>query len=185
MEGGGLITLAHLVTTGLGPLYDGISHFLMSPEDSAVAFVAALFAGLRGPDASKRIMFILPVAWLLGGIIGENVNSFPNFPATGCVMLILGALAAADLKPNLTAISFVLGTAGLVQGWSNGASMNVRSGTTLALLGVSAAVFLVVTLVAGFVVALKPKWMRIAARVLGSWMAAVGLLLIGWFFRKH
>ena len=24
---------AHLVTTGLGPFYDGISHFFLSPED--------------------------------------------------------------------------------------------------------------------------------------------------------
>lgn len=184
MEGGGLIPLAHLVTTGLGPLYDGASHFLMSPEDWAVAIAGALFAGLHGTDACKRIMYVLPVAWLLGGIIGETVNSIPNIPAAGCIMLILGTLAAADLKPNLTATSMVLGIAGLVQGWGNGVSMNVRSGTTLALLGIGAGVFVVVTLVAGLVAPLKHMWMRTAARVLGSWMAAIGLLLIGWFFRK-
>ena len=180
-----MIPLAHLVTTGLGPFYDGISHFLMSPDDWAVTLAAALFAGLRGADAGKRVMFVLPVAWLLGGFIGATGTSLPNIPAAGCIMLILGALAAADLKPNLTAISMVLCIAGLVQGWGNGVSMNVRSGTTLALLGVCASVFVVVTLVAGFVAPLKPMWMRIAARVLASWLAAIGLLLIGWFFRKR
>ena len=41
----------------------------------------------------------------------------------------------------------------------------------------------VITLVAGFVVSLKAFWMRIAVRVLGSWIAATGLLLIGWSLR--
>ena len=40
---------AHLITTGLGPVYDGISHFLMSPEDLVPAFVLALLAGQCGP----------------------------------------------------------------------------------------------------------------------------------------
>ena len=35
---------AHLVTSGIGPFYDGVVHFLVSPEDLAV--VLALAAGL-------------------------------------------------------------------------------------------------------------------------------------------
>ena len=64
------------------------------------------------------------------------------------------------------------------------ATKNLTRRTTLALLGIGAGVFVVVTLVAGLVAPLKHMWMRTAARVLGSWMAAIGLLLIGWFFRK-
>jgi urease accessory protein len=51
---------AHLVTTGLGPVYDGISHFLMSPEDLVPAFALALLAGQCGPETAGRVLFVLP-----------------------------------------------------------------------------------------------------------------------------
>jgi len=39
---------AHLVTTGLGPVYDGIGHLVLTPEDFVPVLAIALFAGLRG-----------------------------------------------------------------------------------------------------------------------------------------
>ena len=39
---------AHLVTTGMGPVYDGIGHLLLTPEDLVPAVAMALYAGLRG-----------------------------------------------------------------------------------------------------------------------------------------
>jgi len=54
---------AHLVTTGLGPVYDGIGHFFLSPGDALAVLALALLAGLRGTAAGRRALFILPVAW--------------------------------------------------------------------------------------------------------------------------
>jgi hypothetical protein len=53
----------------------------------------------------------------------------------------------------------------------------------LGLGGIVAALFAVVALVAALVVALRPPWTRIAIRVAGSWIVAVGLLLLGWSLR--
>ncbi len=61
---------AHLVTTGLGPVYDGIGHFMMSPDDLVPVIALALLAGLRGAEAGRRALFGLPVAWLLGCLAG-------------------------------------------------------------------------------------------------------------------
>ena len=36
---------AHLNTTGMGPFYDGLMHFLMSPEDIVPVLALALLAG--------------------------------------------------------------------------------------------------------------------------------------------
>jgi urease accessory protein len=52
-----------------------------------------------------------------------------------------------------------------------------------ALCGIAAAVFVVVALVAAFVCRLRAPWTRIAVRVAGSWIAAIGLLLAGWALR--
>ena len=38
---------------------------------------------------------------------------------------------------------------------------------------------------AGMVVASRVPWGRIAVRVAGSWIAAIGLLLVGWYLRGN
>ena len=53
---------AHLVTTGLGPLYDGLLHFALTPEDLVPVLALALLAGLRGVTHGRRALFVLPSA---------------------------------------------------------------------------------------------------------------------------
>ena len=48
------------------------------------------------------------------------------------------------------------------------------------LLGLVFAIFVLVALAAAFVVRLHAQWARIAVRVAGSWIAASGLLMLGW-----
>ena len=50
---------AHLNSTGMGPFYDGLVHFLMSPEDIIPVFALALLAGLRGANYGRRALFVL------------------------------------------------------------------------------------------------------------------------------
>jgi hypothetical protein len=44
----------------------------------------------------------------------------------------------------------------------------------------AAAVFVCVALVAALVVTLRRPWTRIVVRAAGSWVAATGLLMLGW-----
>jgi hypothetical protein len=46
-----------------------------------------------------------------------------------------------------------------------------------------AMLFVLVTLVSALVVSLGKPWARIAVRVVGSWIAAIGLLMFGWAMR--
>ena len=62
---------AHLVTTGLGPVYDGISHVLYSPDDLLPVLAVAFLGGLNGVTAARRALFALTGAWLLGGFAGD------------------------------------------------------------------------------------------------------------------
>jgi urease accessory protein len=58
--------------------------------------------------------------------------------------------------------------------------MRLAASDALELVGMISALFVVVALVASLVVSLKRPWTRIAVRVAGSWIAATGLLLLGW-----
>jgi hydrogenase/urease accessory protein HupE len=98
-------------------------------------------------------------------------------------LLILGILVAADLRlppPAVTALAVGLG---LGHGFLNGVAMQQAGTGVLGLLGILAALFVLVALVAACVVSLHQQWARIAVRVAGSWMAALGLLMLGWALR--
>ncbi|MBW2327674.1 MAG: hypothetical protein JRF45_14630 [Deltaproteobacteria bacterium] len=48
---------------------------------------------------------------------------------------------------------------------------------------VSLAVFVLVALVAALVVSLRAQWARVTVRVAGSWITAIGLLMLGRTYR--
>jgi urease accessory protein len=93
-------------------------------------------------------------------------------------------LLAADAKVSLPALTGLAALVGLSHGYLNGAAMGRPDAAALVLLGLVTAVFVLVALAAAFVVRLRQPWARIAVRVVGSWIAASGLLLLGWAARE-
>jgi hydrogenase/urease accessory protein HupE len=172
------------MTTGLGPVYDGISHLFLTFDDLLPVVAMALLAGLNGPAAGRRALFILPAAWLAGGVAGFATGVAP-LPAgiTSLSLLALGILTAADLKLAPAAVTALAAALGMVHGWLNGAAIALAGREATGLFGIAGAIFLLVALVSALVVSLRRPWTRIAVRVAGSWIAAIGLLLLGWSLR--
>jgi urease accessory protein len=177
---------AHLNSTGMGPFYDGLMHFLMGPEDLVPVLALALLAGLRGPAFGRRALLTLPVAWFLGGLAGLSAMTANPHPliAAGW-FLLLGGLVAADagLSMRLTTALAVL--LGLYHGYLNGNGMSQFDTAVIALLGLAFAIFVLIALAAAFVVRIHAQWARIAVRVAGSWIAASGFLMLGWAVRAR
>lgn len=176
------LAAAHLVTSGMGPVYDGIGHLLLTPEDLVPVLALALYAGLRGAVTGRRAMFLLPLAWFVGGIAGSALNIVPAFPISAISFFVLGVLIAADLCMPATAVTALAIVLGLVHGFLNGAVMKDGAGT-LGLVGIMTILFVLVTLASAFVVSLKRPWARVVVRVAGSWIAATGMLMFGWAMR--
>jgi urease accessory protein len=178
---------AHLVTTGLGPVYDGIGHFFLSPEDAIPVVALALLAGLRGAEAGRRALLALPVAWIAGGIIGAATGGaeLSGQIAAALSFLLLGVLVALDRALATRVVAALALLLGGVHGFFNGRAMGVAGAgpAVLQLVGVGAVLFVLVALVAAFVVSLRRPWTRLVVRVAGSWIAAMGLLLLGWTLR--
>ncbi len=176
---------AHLVSTGLGPVYDGMGHLLLSPEDLLPAIALGLYAGLRGAHFGRVLIGSLPVSWFLGGILGLVAPGLGLPPLTGAFsFLVTGALLASDLKiPRGTFTAIVVLFGGL-HGAANGTVMTLSPTTSLRILaGVGFLLFVLLSLSSAFVLSLKARWMHIAIRVLGSWTLATGILLVGWSLR--
>jgi hydrogenase/urease accessory protein HupE len=174
---------AHLVSTGLGPFYDGIAHFALSPEQYVPVAGAALFAGLRGKNQARLAVTALPLAWLVGGAFG----SLPGAPAltapSWAPFLAVGGLLAADLRLPIVVTGALVSALGLLLGYPNGVAIAEYGHGLRGVLGSAAALFAVVTLTAALAAGTRVGWVRIAWRVAGSWTAATGVLLLGWALR--
>jgi hydrogenase/urease accessory protein HupE len=171
--------LAHLVTTGLGPVYDGILHLLLSPDDLLGVIALALLVGLNGKHASRCALFALPSAWWLGGYCATLSSGELELPIlSAATTAAVGAMAAFDLKLTPKAATVLSLLFGAFHGFLNGVYVTPRG-----LAGIAVTIFALTAIAAALAVSLRPPWTRIAIRVAASWIAAISLLLIGWTWR--
>ena len=120
----------------------------------------------------------------MGGLAGLAFPTISSAPVlTTASFLALGGLVAAEarLRPEwVIALAVVVG---LLHGYLNGAATSQARLGTLGVVGIVSTLFVVTALAAALVVAIRARWGRIAVRVAGSWIAAIGLLLLGWSLR--
>lgn len=171
---------AHLIETGLGPVYDGITHFALTPEDLLPALALAVLAGLRGKDHARRAIVVLPLAWLLGGVAGTLAGA-PGLAAPAWLpLLVLGGLVAADFPLPAGSTTAIAALLGIVLGYANGTAMAQGGAGLRGIIGIACTVFVATTMATACAAAWQSGWLRIAWRVAGAWIAASGLLLLGW-----
>jgi hydrogenase/urease accessory protein HupE len=173
------------VSTGFGPFYDGISHLFVSLDDLLAVLAVALLAGLGGARHGRWTLFALATTWLGGGLLGLEVAALEvSWPAASALsFLVVGLLVALNRDLPPVAVTALAVAVGLLHGTLNGTAMAQTEGGALALVGITAAVFTIVGLVAAFVTSLRAAWSRVAVRVAGSWIAAIGLLMLAWATR--
>jgi len=175
---------AHLLNTGFSPFYDGLTHPFVPPEDLLPVVALTLLAGLRGAQCGRWLLFVLPGSWLAGMTVGLMLVPHASAAWLTCgLTIVLGALVAADWQVPLPVVIGGAVLLGLVQGWVNGAGLAQAQPGALGMAGIASALFVVVALLAGPVVALRAAWARVVVRVAGSWIAAIGLLMLGWTVR--
>ena len=179
---------AHLVSTELGPFYDGAAHALVTPGDLLAIVAIALLSALGGVDAARRAAVALIAAWCVGMLAGflvpdaASISPATRAPLWAGVVLTLGALAALNVRPSAPVACVAAGAIGLFAGLANGAAAHA-DGVWLTTVGIAAGVGSIALLVAALGVWLDGKGWRVVLRVGGSWVAAISLLMLGWVYR--
>lgn len=176
---------AHLMNTGFGPFYDGLAHLFLTPDDLLHVIALALLAGLCGPRFGRAVLFVLPPAWVAGSIGGSLMTVHVTVPmaVTAMITIVLGALVAANIPLPAAAVTGIAVVTGLFDGVRNGIDLsNVESGIMVSA-GIACALYITVSVFAGQVTTVRAVWARIAVRVAGSWIAAIGLFMLGWAAR--
>jgi hydrogenase/urease accessory protein HupE len=176
---------AHLVTSGGGPFFDGWVHFCVSPDDFLTVVALALFSGLAGKRAARGLVLTLPVAWLLGTLIGFYATPFSafEFRFAGVSLLGTGLLLGINLKLPTRWLLLIAVLVGTWHGFLNGLAMAATGTSGLAAVGIAVAATIAALLMSAAAASLAKPWQLIAVRVVGSWVAAIGLLALAWEFR--
>jgi hydrogenase/urease accessory protein HupE len=175
------VAQAHLVNSGLGPFYDGALHLLLSPADLLGLVALALLAGLRGARAGRLTVMALPISWLLAGMIGMSLPVTLDLPWLSALSVtVLGLLVAADARLPPLAVASLGGVYGALHGLINGTALAAIGAAPSTLFGIVLTVLLLSLLTAAAVAPVRALWARVAVRVAGSWVSAVGMLTLGW-----
>jgi urease accessory protein len=176
---------AHLLSTGCGSFYDGLAHVFVTPQDLLPVLALALLAGLRGPRAGRVVVFVLPAAWLVAGTTGQLLTRELELPGAVAAMTIaLGALVAADRRLPLGVVAGLAVALAFLNGGVDGSELASSPSGPVRALGLACALYVIMSLLAGQVASVRAAWARVAVRVAGSWIAAAGLLMLGWSIRR-
>jgi hydrogenase/urease accessory protein HupE len=162
-----------------------VAHFFVSLDDLLVVVALSLLSGLLGKTAARGLVLVLPLAWFVGMVLGLSIADRIDGSgwATAFTLLIGGLLLSFSPKLPTWMIALIAGMIGLAHGSWNGAAMRATETSVIASFGIMTAAGVVALLLSAMAVSVQQSWQRIALRVVGSWVAAFGLLALAWHFR--
>ena len=176
---------AHLVESGFGDFYDGALHLIVTPGDLLIVIAIALLGGLQGAAIARAMLVALLAGWLVGALTSFALPAAFSLDRIAIVAFgVLGVLVLLDRRMPRTAIIALAIVVGVAEGL--GAALSIRAQTVswLWLAGALSSLAIIGTLLAAVVVAARAPWMKIAVRAVGSWLAAVSVLMLGWTLRS-
>jgi urease accessory protein len=177
------VAQAHLVDTRLGDFYGGALHPLTDLQQMLPWIALAALTALQGPQRARWVVLCFPLA-LLAGCIAAVVLPDPPFAQVLDVSLVAltGLALAAAVSLPLPALLGITALMGVLHGYENARAMAEDTDQILFLAGVTLIGYAVLTVLIGASTAFLRRqdgWRPIALRAGGSWVAAVGIMVLG------
>ncbi len=176
---------AHSLDNRFGDFYGGVLHPLTALEHALPIVALGLLAGQQGERASRWLVLVFPLALLLGAVLAAVAPTLPSMRLLNAAsFVVLGLLVAAGRRLPLMLLIALGAVFGLSHGYENGRAMGPDAAIHLFVPGVAAAGGLVIALVSAATLDLAARtWARVGIRILGSWIAAIGIMTIGLAWR--
>jgi urease accessory protein len=172
---------AHLVSVRFGEFYSGMLHPVTALEHALAFLALGLLFGLQERRRAAVATLAFPVALVAGTSLAIALRADPLLGLVNTASFALAggmvALARPIGTPWLVGLSVLFG---LSHGFENGTAFVPGGNALLFVLGVAASGYLCVTLLSGAVHAVRERaWVLIGFRTVGSWVGAIGLMMLG------
>ena len=170
---------AHLVDARFGDFYAGLVHPLTALEHVFPFLAVGLLAGQQGARSARAILGCFALALVAGAVLGHfGPGTTLVVYLNGASFVVLGGLVALARRLPVWVLLALSSLFGLTHGYANGTAMTSDMLALNFVAGMASAGVIVVSLGAGVVLSLRASWTKIAVRVVGSWIAAIGLMTI-------
>jgi urease accessory protein len=172
---------AHSAIQGINGFYAGFLHPLTALEHLLAFAALGLLAGQQG-DRMAPALLLFALMVVIGATLALRIPAIPYIDLMNILSIVLlGLLVAAAWRMPLVVLYFIALALGLSHGYANGAAMEGDLKPGLFIAGVGLAGLIVpawLMLAVEFILRQKYHWMHIAVRVAGSWITAIGLLVL-------
>jgi len=172
---------AHTAAKGAGDFYAGLLHPVTALEHVLPFVTLGLLAGQQGTKAQSAVL-VFALTLMAGAALALWVPALPYVALVNILSaVLLGILVAAAWRLPLTLFYGITALFGLSHGFANGTAMSEGLKPYLFIPGIGLAGLLTTAygmIMTDFLLRQKANWMHIAVRVAGSWIAAIGLLVL-------
>ena len=173
---------AHSLSNRVGDFYGGILHPLTALEHVLPFLALGLLAGQQGARAARWMLLVFPLGLLLGtAFAAVDPADYWVTPLNHLSFVVLGLLLAAAWRIPLALLLTLGALIGLSHGYENGRDLTAGPGLFLFVPGVALVGFIITSLASALTLDLTARadWPRVAVRIAGSWIAAIGIMMIG------
>jgi urease accessory protein len=178
---------AHIVGARLGDFYAGALHPLTNLQDLILWGAMGLLAGSHGAAKGRWLVVVFPLGLLAGLMLGRSFGIVSTAPTADAAMtLVLGLLLASAIRmpiAQLCALAFALAA---IRGAANATDLGPETDRALFAAGLTCAGYVVITLIMALALAFRGTettasitWRQITLRAFGGWIAAIGLMMVG------
>lgn len=194
-----LPAIAHPQVAGDWAIVSGIEKFWVEPTELLLSLGLSSLAVQSAKQRTSTLLLLLPVFWIFGAVVGFyappililNLVTTPGLEIIGknpSLILAIGLIAVGSfvaLEQRMSKIwfqAFVIAEA-ICSGLINGLLLSGHPGGINDLAGETVMIWLFVFFTVLVITKISASWINIAIRIVGSWVAAAGLLLFGFLLR--
>jgi urease accessory protein len=165
---------------GVGDFYAGMLHPVITLETVLPVIALSLLAGQQQREVAIKILVAFPAALMVGALLALSGNAPPHLGTVQLTLTALfGVLVAVRSRLSIRLLVALAVALGISAGWSNASDALGQLSPYRFIAGLAVVGLLSLTYGIGLVRSLKMEWTQIAVRVVGSWIAAVGILVLG------
>jgi urease accessory protein len=178
---------AHIIASRLGDFYTGALHPLTDLQDIILWTATGVLAGSLGGAKGRWLVLVFPLGLLAGLILGRGFGFVSAGPAADAgTILLLGLLLAAAARAPMTLLCAIAFGLALMRGAANAADLGPEVDRLLFAAGLACAGYAAITLTMALTLTFRRPdarpavaWRAIAIRAVGGWIAAIGLMMMG------